>query len=174
MILEDLIPNKNSNWVVKKNKIYYKKGEHNLALEVIDNIVYVVIDIKISNQTIKLIELLLNKNIKFYLMFLNYQSLIDEDEQMNFIKTYLYTYINKEYYYGFKKINFNLISNLIDWVNENNCTDKIKEAYDIVHKIVNQNYFDYFSSNYIYDYPEEIRNDYNNIYRDINIELILK
>jgi len=174
MTLEDLIPNNDYNWVIKNNKLFYKKGEHHLALEHHDNIIHVILDIKIYKQTIKLIDRLVKLDLKFYIINLNQQKIVDEDYQIHFIKSYLYTFIHKEYYYGFKKINFNLISNLIDWTKENDCIDKIKECYDSIQTITNCNYYDYFSNKYIYDYPEEIRDAYSNIYREINIELILK
>jgi hypothetical protein len=174
MKIEELVPNTMDNWVIKNNNIYYKKGEHHLALIFNDNIINIVIDIKIHKQTVKLIKYLIDKNLKFYLINLNHQVLYDEDYHIHGIKSYLYVFINKEYYYGFKKINFNIIPNLIDWAKDNNCIDKIKECYDSMLKTVNYNYYDYFSNKNIYSYEEEIRDAYSNIYREINIELILK
>lgn len=174
MKLEDLIPDNDINWVIKNNKIYYKKGEHSLALMLENDIIYVIIDIKIYKKTVKLIKNLMDLNIKFYLINLNQHKLIENDFNIHMIRSYLYTYINKEYFYGFKKINFDLISNLVEWAKDNNCIDKIKECYDSIKSIVNTNYYDYYSNRYIYDYEEEIRDSYHNIYRDIYLEIILK
>jgi hypothetical protein len=171
--MNSFIPDNDSNWVIRNNRIYYKKNDHELVLEYIDNIVYLYFNIKIVKKTTKIIKHLLENNIKFYFRPIQNSLDILSDYNTCTIKSYLYCYVEKDYYYQFKKINFNISDNLVEWALENDCFEKIKQVYDTILKVITKGYYDYYSKKYIYDYDEEIRIDFSNLFRTIQIKLLL-
>ena len=67
MELNDLIPDNDSIWIIKKNYLMVKKLE-NIPLSYIkDNVVYVFLDAKIPKYVIKLVKHLININANFYM-----------------------------------------------------------------------------------------------------------
>jgi hypothetical protein len=86
---------------------------------------------------------------------------------------YLHSYSKKEFFNGFRKINFDLIYNLIKWTEKENCFDLVKENYEYMLKKVNHQDYDYYSNKSIYRYNEEIREEFRTMYREIVISKIL-
>lgn len=174
MELNDLIPDNDSIWIIKKNYLMVKKLE-NIPLSYIkDNVVYVFLDAKIPKYVIKLVKHLININANFYMnspLCSNPSGIEDYKEEI--IKHYLISYVNKDFFYGFKKINFDLIENLSDWIKKEKCFDLIKPIYDDVLKKINRNYYDYFSNSKKYYYISEIRDDFKTIYRDLRMNYAL-
>ncbi len=171
--MNNFIPDNDLNWVIRNNRIYYKRTEHELALEYEDDIVYLYFNIHIVKKTTKIIKHLLENNIKFYFRPIQTSLSILSDYNIDTIRSYLYSYVEKDYYYQFKKINFDLSDNLVEWALENKCLEHLKPAYDTILNIVTKSYYDYLSNIYIYDYEEEIRNDFSNLFRSIQIKLLL-
>ena len=66
---------------------------------------------------------------------------------------------NKDFYYGFKKIGYDLIDNMVKWTEKEKCFNSIKYNLEIVKKRI------------IYDYQcdDTIREDFNTLYRHIII-----
>jgi hypothetical protein len=74
---------------------------------------------------------------------------------------------------SFNKIDFDYIGNMVEWVKEESKFEILKKIYDDLKKEVDRNWYDWSSKDKIYEYPENIREEYLTIWRDIQISLIL-
>jgi hypothetical protein len=179
MKLSDLIPKKwsnNKNWIVGDYYLFYKRYV-NLPIAYIDNddnCVYIFFDIRLKKEVIRIVEHLISERVEFYFMtpeFSNPSGVIDLNYKN--IKHYLKSYANQYFYDSFHKMNFDLIKNMVDWTDKNNCYDLIKECYDLVYSKISKGSYDYYSNKTVFEYPEYIRSDYRTLYRDIQISKIL-
>lgn len=179
MELNDLIPLKfiptmGSEWVVKSGYLMFKKYEL-IPLAFIDgNIVYVILENKIRKQVIKLVKHLIKMDVEFYFTI---PQITDpsgvEDLPNKVIQHYLYSYSQKEFYKLFNDIEFDIIKNMVDWTTKFGYYDLIKDNFDSILKKVNYKSYDYYSNKESYDYDEEIRERYNGLYREIQINQLL-
>ena len=174
MELSDFIPDNSENWKVSKNKITYKKYVNIPICYIEDDLVYVFLDKRITKAVFKLVKKLIKLNIEFYFTtpeLSNPKGV--EDYHNKVIYHYLRSYIQKEFFYGFEKINFDLIKNMTDWVNKEGCFNLIKENYQSVKNIVNRKEYEFYTNSETYEYVQEIRDDFDRVYRDIQINQII-
>lgn len=174
MELSDFIPDNSENWKVNKGQLTYKKYVNIPICFIEENIVYVYLDIRISKAVLKIVNKLINMGIEFYMTtpeLSNPKGV--EDYYNSVIYHYLRSYIQKEFFKSFEKIEFDLIKNMTDWANREGCFNLIKENYELVKKLVNRNFYDYYRKDNIYDYSQEIRDDFDRVYREIQINRIL-
>lgn len=174
MELNDLIPDRSEVWEVRKKYLTYKKYVNIPVAYIEDNVVYVFLDIKIKKVLLKLIKHLMDKDIEFYLLTpaLSNPSGI-ENYKDRVIGHYFYCYCNIDLHTGFNKIGFDLINNMVKWSEKNDCYELIKPNFDIMLKKVNASQQDWYSNKVIYEYSEEIRQDFKTLYRDIQINKII-
>ena len=176
MELSTFIPNKNdSNWIVKGDFLMYFKY-NNIPVAYIDgNIVYVFLDFKIVKQVSRLIKSLVDKNVEFYFESPEFSNpSADASEYYKKVVThYLFSYADKNVFKELNHINFDLINNMVRFCDKNNCYDMIKPCYEKVKKSVLNSTMDYYSNKLEYDYPKEIREEFENLYRDIQINKII-
>lgn len=175
MNLNNIIPN-NDKWKIDKNIVYV----HYLAWIPIMNIkndwIEVYFDVKLHRYILQLLPKL---NGEFYLVspVLNdpdNKSISDLEKHRINIKNMLSNYANSHFFHGFQKINFDLISHLISYCKKWDCMLLIKEVYDTVNKEVqSQEYGPWGKFKYIYIHSEEIRQDFNGLYRQIKLAEIL-
>lgn len=179
MDLNSLIPDNfrplvNPTWIVKGQFVMFKKYEHIPVCFVEDDIVYVFLDNKIPKQITKITKHLINLGVEFYFTTpeLSDPKGIDDAED-TIIRHYLLSYAQKEFFYGFKKIEFDLIHNMVKWTEKKNCFDLVKNNYEVINKKVNTKHTDYYNNKDFYDFDKEIREDFQSLYRDIQISKIL-
>jgi len=181
MELNDIIPLKfrptiGCDWVVKNNFLMYKHYEHIPVAFIEDDIVYVFLDNKIPKQILKLTKWLIKHHYEFYFttpLLSNPKGIIEDEVNNTVIKHYLYCYIQKPFYDGFRKIGLDLIENMVKWCVREKCTESIKECYDQILVKVNRSEYDHWSNKTSFEYVGEIREDYKTLYRDIQINMIL-
>lgn len=174
MELSDLIPDGSDAWKVGKRQLTYKKYVNIPICFIEDDIVYVYLDKRIVKAVLKLVKKLVEIKAEFYLTtpeLSNPKGL--EDHQNAIIHHYFRSYIQKEFFDGFEKMEFDMIKNMTDWTTKEGCFMLIKENYDIVKKIVNEKRYDYYSNTKKYEYPQNIRDDFDRVYREIQINQIL-
>ena len=70
-------------------------------------------------------------------------------------------------------MDFDYIGNLVKWVQKEECFEVLKEVYDNLKLEVNKQSYQWISGKKEYDYTEEIRDDYNSMWREIQINIIL-
>lgn len=172
-MITDLIPDNSKNWIIKNNVLMYHKYANIPVCFIQDDIVYIYLDHKLHNQIIKLTKYLVLKEITFFFTTPEYSipnTIVDNNKVINH---YLYSYINKYFFNGFKKIEFDLIENLCEWTKKENCYNLIKENYDLIVKEVNETDYDFYSNTHRYNYDIVIREDFATLYREIQINQIL-
>lgn len=175
MELNNLIPNRSENWVIKKNILTYKKLTHIPILKKESDFYYIFLDNRVKKEIIRLIIHLNRIKLKFYFVTPEYSKPGGvEDFYNKNIQHYLFCYIQPGFFKLFKKYNFDIIQNMVDWTIEFNCYNLIKTNYDIIKKILNKESFNYYNGNYTHDYPKEIIDEYNTLYREIQINRLLK
>jgi len=179
MELSNLIPLKfiptiECSWVVKNRFLMYKHYEHIPVAFIEDNVVYIFLDNKIPRQILKLTKWIMGLGCEFYFTT---PQLSDptgvEDIQRTVITHYLHCYIQEHFFNGFRKIDFDLIKNMVDWCIKEKCSELIKECYDLTLPKVNRTDYDYYSNKHTFEYKDEIREDFKTLYRDIQINMIL-
>lgn len=179
MELSELIPENNQNWLIKKGTIMYKNYIFIPAAFIHDDVVYIYLDNKIPNQVTKLIKHFLKNKIDFLFTtpLLNDKSLVkrkgDDWLKSEIITHHFFSYIQSHFFYKFKKINFDLIYYLVKWIEKNDAHVFLKPSFDKIKKEVNKSFYDYYTSSQIYEYDSLIRDDFNNLYRTIKLNMIL-
>lgn len=174
MDLNRLIPDNNTSWIVRGRYLMFKKIEHIPVCYVDNDIVYVFLDGKLLKHIIKITKHLTSLNVEFYFMTpeaSNPKGVLNFHEKV--IYHYLISYAKDKFFYGFKKIDFDLIDNLVKWTDKEDCFDLVKEVYNKVLKKVNNQSWDYYSNKKHFDYCQEIREEFQSLYRHIQISKII-
>lgn len=174
MELIDFIPDGSDAWKVGNRQLTYKKYVNIPICYIEDGIVYVFLDKRIVRPVLKITKRLVELNSEFYFTTPELSSPKGvEDHKNAIIHHYFRSYIQKEFFDGFEKMEFDLIKNMTSWAAKENCFDLIKENYDAVKKTVNEKRYDYYSNIQKYEYSQEIRDDFDRVYREIQINQIL-
>ena len=123
MELNDIIPLKfrptiGCDWVVKNKFLMYKHYEHIPVAFIEDDIVFIFLDNKIPRQILKLTKWLMKYDYEFYFtspLLSNPKGVLEEELHPTVIKHYLYSYVQEPFFKGFKKIDFDIIENMVKW-----------------------------------------------------------
>ncbi len=174
MDLNNLIPDNRSNWVVRDRFLMFKKIEHIPVAYIENDIVYILLDARLVKHMIRLVNHIKNLGVEFYLTtpeISDPSGVLDLNEKV--IRHYLLSYAKKEFFYEFKKIEFDLVDNMVKWTEKENCFDLVKPVYQLVIKKINHQSWDYYSNKKHFDYCEEIREEFQSLYRHIQISKII-
>lgn len=170
MNVYDIIPQK-EDWKISKGIVYKKR----LAWIPILNLKKDYIEVYFDSRMHKEILMLLPKiDQEFYLispMFSNPKYSYTDIHKMN-IENYLSNYAKLEFFNGFKKINFDIIENLIKYCKKFDCMLLIKESYEYINSKVQFEETDWYMQKRFYLFSEEIRDDFNSLYRQIKLQEI--
>jgi hypothetical protein len=143
---------------------------------------------EINVNEINEVSNIFNSNIKYSFLFLEkcqyikkinsskyyiLKGINSNDYNDKVIKHYLYSHAQVDFFDGFKNIDFDLIDNMVKWTDKENCFDKVKANYETISKKVERKEYDYFSNNYSYEYKDEIREEFQSLYRHIQISKII-
>lgn len=178
MHLYKLIPKKqrhNREWSVGKDYVFFKKL-HNVPLCYFeDGIVWVFLDLRIQRQVVDLISHLEKSNLKFYFTHPEFSNPGEEFEINKIHLHYFRCYADPKFYKSIKKINFDFIKNLVNFTKEFSDFETLLLNLKIVQKEVGKKWYDYYSKSKkeIWDYPEEIREEFRTLWREIQINNIL-
>ena len=63
---------------------------------------------------------------------------------------------------------------MVIYCKDNKCLDLIKEIYENVNKQIQKGWYDHYTNKEIHDIPKHIREEFNSLYRDIQLSQILK
>lgn len=178
MDLNKIIP-KTGEWKVSKNTLYKKNIAWIPILQFDDDLIKIILDFKSSKDILKLTNHLSHLNCDFiFISPLLISPLVKSYSQIEIdainVKNYLLNYSRSQFYDGFLKIGYDFIGNLIDYCKLYNCEDLIKDIYLDINKIVQKKTLDYYSNKSYYEVREDIRTTFNSLYRDIQLQKILK
>lgn len=177
MDLNSIIP-KSEEWKVSKNRAF----RYNVAwLPVFDIIseteINIFLDLRNSRDILKVVKNLQKTDYQFYFispLFADPGQDTRDYNEVN-IKNYLKNYSKTQFYDGFQKIEFDFIGNLIDYCKKENCIELVKDIYNSVNKDVQNKSWDYYTNKQYYDIKrDDIRETFNSLYRDIQLQQILR
>ena len=174
MDLYSLIPDNSGNWIVTDKYLMYRKYSNVPVCYIQDDVVYIFLDGKVRNVIFKLVKHLTKMGVEFYFTtprLSNPKKVENVNEEI--IKHYLFTYSQKEFFFGFKKIGLNLIDNMVKWTDKEKCFDLVKPLFDNTLKSVMRQTQNLTSGRYEYDFVDEIRDEFQSLYRDIQISKLL-
>jgi hypothetical protein len=171
---------KNIEWKIQHNRIYYRKMAW-IPFAYINSskMVCLYLEPKSSKLILKVTKELMKTKCKFFFISPmlddpHIQRNTDNIPRLN-IENYLKNYAIPVFFDGFDKIGFDIIENLILYCKSTNSFELIKEVLQSVNNEVQSKYFDYYSKKDIYNTKrEDIRERFNNLWRDIQIQNLLK
>lgn len=177
MNLSELIPNNSPNWSFDNKFIYWKKYQR-VPLCFIDGekSVVLILDNRLPKPVLKLVESLMKKDISFYFLppkMTNPSGVFEDEFEDVVITHYLRSFVTKEFFFGFQKIDFDLIKNMTDWISTRGCFDKLKPIFDEVKKNVLSKKYDWYNKKDYYEFNHLIREEFQSLYRQIQINQII-
>ena len=176
MDLDSIIPN-NSDWKVSKNRVFNKNIAWIPIFDIVDdNLIYIFLDLRMSKDILKVVKNLQKTDIEFYFISPLFADpgFNGDFNEIN-IKNYLKDYSKSQFYDGFEKIEFDFIGNLIEYCKKENCIELVKDIYLEVNKEVQNKFWDHYANKqYFKTKREDIRETFNQLYRDIQLQQILK
>lgn len=171
----------NQNWKVlnfnrQHDMICYFKYCNIPVVTIIDDIVWVSLDLRITKPVLKIIKHLMKLEIKFYLTSRSivHQKVIYEDNLSGIIFNYINALLDPLFFDGLFDIGFDHIKNLSDFMTEFECHHLFKDAYEIIKKKSKHKYIDWFENKEYYSIKrEDIRDFITTIEREIKLTMLL-
>lgn len=188
MDLNRIIPN-NGEWKVSKNRVFKKNIAWIPVFEIVDNnLIHIFLDLRIYKDVLKVVKNLQKTDIEFYFispLFADpgFQGIVSTSRReftiLDFnevnINNYLRCYSKPQFYDGFRKIEFDIIGNLIEYCKKEKCTELVKDIYLKVNKEVQKKVWDYYTNKqYFENKRTDIREDFNSLYIEIQLQQILR
>ena len=173
MDLNKIIPS-GENWSYSNRIIYFKKIHKIPVCIFIDEIPHIILENKLPKRVIEITKNLMKSGEEFYFttpLATNPSGVVDFKNEV--IRSYFVSHSNTKFFNGFKKINFDLIKNLIDWSEKNDAWYLVKTKYEEINKKIQKSYFDYHQQKDCYDYDHEIREEFRTLWREIQINKII-
>jgi hypothetical protein len=161
------------NWSTNKKYLLFKKIHNIPVLYVEDNIVFVFLDLRIRKEIIAIIKHLNDIGVDFYFTHPDFSNPSEEYSERDVIYHYLRCWADQKFHKEVNKINFDFVNNLTNWVKNYSSFQLLKTMYDDFLKVVNRKWHDYYSQKEVWDYSEEIREEFRTLWRDIQINNIL-
>lgn len=173
MDLNNILP-KNENWSFSKGIVYFRKIQKIPSCIIIDDTPHIILENKIPKQILELTKNFMKTGDEFYFttpLSTNPSGVYEFKNEV--IRSYFNSYANLKFYNGFKKLNFDLIKNLIDWSEKNDAWYLVKPIYEEVNKKIQKEHYDYWQQLYYYDYEYDIREEFRTLWREIQINKII-
>lgn len=177
MDLNKIIPNKDSNWQIKKSILYYHKWVLLPIANVIDGKLFICVDQRCINPTLKLIKHCEKLNIDFLFCDRNqiHEKHIYNENLENSFETILRCLENDKFFDNVNTGKIEFINRLIAFIQEYDCMRIFTKVY---HKL---NKFHFQKSSYDFlarkDYylieRQDIRDYFDSLEREISIQLLL-
>jgi len=178
MDLDKILP-KNKEIKISKNRVFIKNIAWLPFIEIIsDNFLHIYLDLRLVNDVIKVTKNLQKTDYEFYFIPSKMSDpglrLSDDEYLSEIIKNYLRSYSCINFYNGFSKIGFDIIENMVEFCESQNCYHLIKDIYDEVNRDVQKNFYDYYTNSYKFEVEsEDIREEYKTLYRQIQLNRII-
>ena len=129
--LEEIIPNSDSRWVVKNNKLCYNKLTNIPLLSVMDGVVWVALDRRLTNQVILLVEKLMSKDIKFFFCdrFVIHGKEIYEQSLPDIIQNYIRSISDEKFFDLIFDLGFDYVENITEFMTLYECHELFSEIF---------------------------------------------
>ena len=174
MDVNKIIP-KNHNWKIDKDIVFVWYLAWIPIMNLKNDWIEIYFDIRLAKHILKLIPKIEGE---FYLVsptLVNPKKnhLSEEERNKVNILNMLSNYCNATFFHGFQSIGFDLITHLILYCKKFDSMLLIKDIYEDVNGDVQSKNWDYYTNNKSYVFPEEIRDEFNSLYRQIKLAEIL-
>lgn len=165
------------DWKLSNGILYRKKVAWLPIIKIDNNVFYIYFNKRLANEIVRILRHYNGEEIYMISPIFSDPKVfrntdIDSYHEKN-LDNYLKNYVSSKFYYQFKKIGFDLVSNLVSYCQKNDCFYLLKEIYDVRNKIIQNKSNHYYTGQAYYRYDEEIRNEFNSLYRQIRINQIL-
>lgn len=174
MDFQSIIPN-DGKWKIKDNIVYVRYLAWIPIINFKQDPVQVYFDTRLHRYLLKIIPKI---KTEFYLvspiLIDPKNKYLDEEEvhRVNILNM-ISNYSNPKFFHGFQKIDFELLTHLVKYCKKYDSMLLIKEAYDHVNSEVNVKHNDWYTNRSFYPYSEEIRIEFNGLYRQIKLADLL-
>jgi hypothetical protein len=136
MKLSDLLPpkeRKKEGWVIKSDYLMYRKLNLIPMAYISENQVYVILDLRIKNKVLSLIEHLTRSNIHFFLTVEDVSNPSYKDDiNEKIVEHTLNIYLQEDIVKKLEDIGFDLMGRLVEWSKKEDCFYLIKTELDIL------------------------------------------
>lgn len=172
-----LIPDKDQNWVIKHNILYYKKFALIPLANYIDGDLYINLDNRYLMGVVRIIKHCQKMNIDF--MFLDYltitEKFISNENIDGIFSNNLLSICEPKIFDLIKNNKINYIQIISSFIKLYNCHNRFIKVYDELNKEHFQaSWFDWFQHKIHYRVKnEEIRDYYDTLFREVKISLLL-
>ena len=177
MTICDLIPNKDSNWEVKKNILYYRKYVLIPVANFIQDRLFISLDKRCMNPVIKIIRHCEKLNIDF--LFCDRNQIFEKNIYNENIEIILETSLrcldNDKFFDLINDGKIDYLGKLIRFIQEYDCMNSFSKVYYETNKYhFQRTWFDYFQNRLHYHVKrQDIRDYFNALEREVSILLIL-
>jgi hypothetical protein len=178
MDLDKILPRK-FKWQVKNNIVMAFKIAWLPIFKINGDYVDIFLDLRTSKQILPVVKNLQELKINFYfvsplLANPGFKSFDDDQYHEVNIRNLMNNYWKPQYFDGFKKIDFDVIENLINYTNKFKCAHLIKDIYEDINEYVQGSGYDWYTNReHFYVDRQDIREDFQSLYRQIKITEIL-
>lgn len=166
-LIDNLVQKNSDKYKYKNSILYVKKLAWIPLLKNNNEYIEIYFDVRLYKEILKIIPKITSE---FYLIspILSTNSKIDDitKHKVN-INNYLSNYAFHQFYYGFKKIEFDILSNLISYCRKFNSVHLIKDIYNDIIKEMDRKLYDYHRNTHYSLHDENIILDFKKIYREI-------
>lgn len=178
MELSNLIPTKykkDHRWVVGDKYLMFKKFENIplISIRESDEKVMLYLDHRLRKECVRIIEHLMVNNIDFVIIPPYFTNPKIEQKYSDVIEHYLYTHSEEYFFYKFREIGYDLVDDLVKFCQETDTMNELKEMCENFKTKVNSEDWSWYSNQSSFIYKEDIRNEFNSLYRTIRIKTIL-
>lgn len=174
--LSIFLPNSDSNWIIKNNMIYYHKYADIPVLKIIDDVVWVSLDLKIKKQVIKMVKHLMMLNVVFYFTTCAtiHQKFIYEEDLQDMIENYILALTDELFFDDIFNTGFDYVENLTNFMTDYDCHGLFKEPFEKVKRYYLTEREDWFiNSRYFIIKKEYIRDFISTLEREIKLSMFL-
>lgn len=177
MILENLIPNNDHNWLIRSNMIYYHHYCDIPLLQKRDNKIWIILDLKVTKQVLRLCKHLIKSDVPFYFNApaLNHkQDLLTDESKAEIIRSYLFAMNDDTFFDNITKTGLDYTENLTKYMIEYECMNIFKSVYDPFKKSFLSKYHDWYKNDDIFNVKREDKRDFiDGLERQIKLNLFL-
>lgn len=175
MDLNELIPDNNPEWLIKKNVIYFRYLAYIPVLFYENNEVKVSLDEKVIKRVLSIAKHLENKGIEFHFIdpIIIKRNLEEKDEIRQNIINYMYALTSSKLFDGISKMEIDYLGNLSKYLVKNNAIDIFQEEFNRIDAEVKKRYPAYYTNDEEWAVPRsEIRDYISGMCREIKMGLI--
>jgi len=177
MDLNDIIPNKDSNWQVKKSILYYHKWVLIPIANIIDDRLFISIDQRCINPTIKLIKHCEKLNIDFLFCDRNqiHEKHIYDENLEDIFETVLRCLENDKFFDEVNLGRIEFLNRIIQFIQEYDCMRIFSKVYSRLNKFhFQRTSYDFLGRrDYYFVKRQDIRDYFESLEREVSIQLLL-